>query len=239
MGWRFRENCIPEKVGSSWSRPWWGAGVAVQCGVGFTERSVGRRLCVSYEHLVMQTLLFYSLVCTPFKIYDETPTEGEIDAAVRQMRRNRAGRHNHLRSEHLQKWLREVYPEETSTEPPKTTRYIKLVDIIHFMWETGCILTKLGFSVLVMIPKLNADTQGIRLIEVVWKVAEAVIDTLIKSVVQFHDVLHGFCAERGTRTFIMDLRLVQELESVDRDPLLLVFLDLRKAYGKLYRGRLF
>ena len=36
----------------------------------------------------------------------------------------------------------------------------------------------------------------------------------------------------------MELRLVQELESVDQDQLLLVFLDLRKAYSKLYRGRL-
>ena len=106
------------------------------------------------------------------------------------------------------------------------------------MWETGYILKKLGWSVLVLIPKGNADTQVIRMIEVVWKVAEAAIDTLIKSVVQFHDALHGFCTERGTRTIIMELRLAQELESVDQDPLFLVFLDLRKAYEKIYRGRL-
>ena len=29
---------------------------------------------------------------------------------------------------------------------------------------------------------------------------------------------------------IMDLKLVQELASIDQDPLFLVFLDLRKAY---------
>ena len=78
----------------------------------------------------------------------------------------------------------------------------------------------------------------ILLIEVVWKVAEAVTDIQIKSVVKFHDVFHGFCAWRGTRTNIMELKVLQELEIVDQDPLLLVFLDLRKAYGKLYRGRL-
>ena len=32
--------------------------------------------------------------------------------------------------------------------------------------------------------------------DVVWKVVEAVIDTRTKTVVQFHDVLHGFCAEK-------------------------------------------
>ena len=36
----------------------------------------------------------------------------------------------------------------------------------------------------------------------------------------------------------MELKLAQELASVDQDPLLLVLLDLRKAYGNLYRGGL-
>ena len=51
---------------------------------------------------------------------------------------------------------------------------------------------KLGQTVLVLIPKVNADNGGIRMLEIVWKVVEAVIDTQIKAVVQFHDVLHGF-----------------------------------------------
>ena len=33
------------------------------------------------------------------------------------------------------------------------------------------------------------------------------IDTQIKSVVQFHDVLHGFFAGRVTKTDIMELKL--------------------------------
>ena len=44
---------------------------------------------------------------------------------------------------------------------------------------------------LVLITKGNADTCRIGLIEVVWKVEDAVIDTHIKSVVQLHDGLHG------------------------------------------------
>ena len=91
---------------------------------------------------------------------------------------------------------------------------------------------------LVLISKGNADTRRIALLEVVWKVVEAVIDTQIKSVVQLHYVLHGFCTGRGIGTAIMDLRLAQELENVYHDPIFLVFLDLRKLYDNLDRGRL-
>ena len=37
------------------------------------------------------------------------------------------------------------------------------------MWETGSIPAELGWTLLVLIPKVNADTEGIELIEVVWK----------------------------------------------------------------------
>ena len=83
------------------------------------------------------------------------------------------------------------------------------------MWDTRPIQTKLGRTVLVLIPKVNADNGGIRMLEIVWKVVEAVIDTHIKSVVQFHNVLHRFHAGRGTGTAIMELKLTQDMESVD------------------------
>ena len=89
-----------------------------------------------------------------------------------------------------------------------------------------------------LIPKGNLDTRGIGLVEVVWKVVEAMLDTHIKSVVQSHDVSHGYCAGKGTRTAIMEFKLLQELASVDQDPLLLVFLELRKSYDNLERWRL-
>ena len=129
---------------------------------------------------------------TPFEIDDETTTKGESKEAVRRLRRNRSGGHTHLRAEHLQQCIREEYPSETSTAPLKPNRKIKLVEIIQFMWETRFIPTELGWNVLVLIPKVNADTRGIGLLEVVWKVVEAVIDTWIKSLVQFHNECTGF-----------------------------------------------
>ena len=64
-------------------------------------------------------------------------------------------------------------------------------------------------------------------------VVEAVIGTHIKYIVRFHNALYGFCSGRGTGTAIMEIKPAQELASVEQDPLLLVFLDLRKAYDKL------
>ena len=64
---------------------------------------------------------------------------------------------------------------------------------------------------LVLIPKGNADTWGVGLLEIVWKVVEVVIDTYIKIVVNFHDVLHGFFTGRGSGTSIMEIKLAQEL----------------------------
>ena len=48
------------------------------------------------------------------------------------------------------------------------------------------------------------------MLEVMWKVVEGFIDTLVKSEVQFHDVLHGFHAGRGKGTAIMDLNISQD-----------------------------
>ena len=45
--------------------------------------------------------------------------------------------------------------------------------------------------------------------DVMWKVVEAVIYIRIKIVVQFHDVLHMFCAGTGTGIAIMEIKLAQ------------------------------
>ena len=67
---------------------------------------------------------------------------------------------------------------------------------------------------------------------------EAIIDIRIKKVVTSHDVIHVFHVGIVTGTAIMELKLVQELVSVDQDPLVLVLLDLRKLYDNLVRGQL-
>ena len=103
---------------------------------------------------------------------------------------------------------------------------MKLVELVQFMWWHGTIPTYLVFIILILVPNGNRDTQGIRLLEVLWNVMEAVIDTRIKKAVVFHDFLHEFCAGRGTGKFIIDINLVQDLATVDQDSLFLMLLDL-------------
>ena len=92
----------------------------------------------------------------------------------------------------------------------------------------------MGFTIMELITKANTDIRGISLLEVIWKVVEAVIDTLIKTVVQFRDVFHGVLAGREAGTAIMELKPAQELETVDQYPLLSVLIFLIKSYTNLY-----
>ena len=85
---------------------------------------------------------------------------------------------------------------------------------------------ELGWKILVLISKGKTYTWGIGLLEYLWKVVEAIIDTCPRSSVRLHNILHGFHAGRVTRTAILELNLAQYLASVDQDPLFLFFLDL-------------
>ena len=98
------------------------------------------------------------------------------------------------------------------------------------MWQNGEILTELGWMILVLTPKGNTNTRGINLLKTLWKLVEATIDTRMRASIRFHKFFHGLCTGRGTGKAILELKLAQELASVDQDPLFLVFLDLLKAY---------
>ena len=113
-----------------------------------------------------------------------------------------------------------------------------LVDIVQHMWQTGEIPQDLGWIALVFIHKGTMYTWDIGILETLWKVVEALIDTCLRASLQFHEVIHGFQAGRGTGTAIMDMKLAQEISRLDHDPLFLVFLDLRKAYNTVERDRI-
>ena len=91
---------------------------------------------------------------------------------------------------------------------------------------------------MVLITKGTTDTQGIVILETLWNVVEALIDTRLCANVQFHDVLHRLRTGRGTGMVTIELKLVQELSRIDHAPLFLVFMDLRKAYETVERERL-
>ena len=96
----------------------------------------------------------------------------------------------------------------------------------------------LGWTILLLIPKSTTNTRGIDLLDTLWKVVEALIDTRIRASLQMHDVLHGFRSRRGTDMAIVELKLTQEIVNIYQDPLFLVLLELRKAYDTVDRYRL-
>ena len=72
--------------------------------------------------------------------------------------------------------------------------------------------------------------------EVVWNLIERVVDERL-SKIELHNALHWFRAKRGCGTGITEAKLVQQLAYRDQRPLFGIFLDLRKAYDAMDRGR--
>ena len=60
-----------------------------------------------------------------------------------------------------------MYPAEG-----KSTPFQKLVGMTQYMWQHRDILADMGWKLLVLIPKGNTDTQGVGLLETLWKVVE-------------------------------------------------------------------
>ena len=88
-------------------------------------------------------------------------------------------------------------------------------------------------TIVVLIPKGNSgDFRGIGLLEVIWKVLERVMDARLKCV-PLHDALHGFRPGRSCGTGIMEVKLAQQLASLEQSPFFRIFLDLKKAYDTM------
>ena len=89
---------------------------------------------------------------------------------------------------------------------------------------------------MVLIPKGGGGYRGIGLLEPIWKVIEVIMDKRLNEV-EFRDSLHGFRAGRGTGTAIIEAKLAQQLAFREQAPLYGVFIDLRKAFNSMDRGR--
>ena len=147
---------------------------------------------------------------------------------VHQLKRHKAVGYTHTRVEHLKAWMREAYPDMYTTTP-NPAYWEKLVTLMQHMWEHRILLTELSCIIFALLPKINVETQGTSQLKVLWKVVKAIIDTRVKMPVKFHYILHGFHAQQGTGTAIMELNMAQEVAVIDQDPLLLVLLECIKA----------
>ena len=64
---------------------------------------------------------------------------------------------------------------------------------------------------MVLITKGGREYHGIGLAEVVWKVVTVIISFCLTISIDFHDVLHGFWAGRGTGTISLEDKLLHQI----------------------------
>jgi len=173
-----------------------------------------------------------------FDINDDVPGEAEIRAAVRRLRSGRAGGASGIRAEHIKKWLAATEAaEKEGTDPGDDgDRWKLFVELVQLIFEKGEIPSQMTWVMVVLLPKGNDDYRGIGLIEPFQKVVQIIVSERLGAI-ELHDSLHGFVAERGTGTAIIELKLAQQLAHMEQEPLFATFLDLRKAYDAICRGR--
>ena len=104
-------------------------------------------------------------------------------------------------------------------------------------FRDGDLAEEATWQAVVLVPKGKKDYRGIGLVEVVWKVVEAILKHRFTSSVTYHDALHGFRAGRGTGTATLEAKLLQQLAAMREEVLYVIFLDLTKAYDALDRSR--
>ena len=138
-----------------------------------------------------------------------------------------------MRLEHLQAWLVEAMRKER----PDTANWDWVVDIINTVFMEGRLPDECMWQTVVLLPKGNGESRGVRFVEVLWKDLFGVVNLCIGAAAKFHDMLHGFMAGRGTWNASLEDKLLQNLTSTREEVLYEVFLGLWKDYDALDRWR--
>ena len=105
--------------------------------------------------------------------------------------------------------MKEWFREESRETDLVTHRWRLLVRLIQKTFNDGAVPEELAWSTMVFLPKGRGEYRGIGIVEVVWKVCETVVNFRLKRSVVLHNALHGFRAERGTRTATLEANLAQ------------------------------
>ena len=105
------------------------------------------------------------------------------------------------------------------------------------IWERGSVPEQMTWEIIVLLPKGGGDYPGIGLLEPFWKVVEKIIVRRL-ALIEFHICLHGGLPKRGTGTVSIVAKLAQQLAWQDQCPLYEIYVDLKKAYDSIDRGRM-
>ena len=88
---------------------------------------------------------------------------------------------------------------------------------------------------MVLVPKGGGELCGIGLVEVVWKVAEMILNSQLTASITLYNILHGLQSGHGTGTATLKAKLLQQLSTMREEVLYVISLDLHKAYYALDR----
>ena len=77
------------------------------------------------------------------------------------------------------------------------------------------------------------NLQGIGIVEVLWKKITGIFNRQLLSYISFHDVMHGFCAGRGTGIVTLEAKLLQQITDMREAVLHSILLNLLKSYDAL------
>ena len=81
----------------------------------------------------------------------------------------------------------------------------------------------------VLIPKGGSDYLGIGLVEGMWKAVAVILNRRFTASITYHNSLHGFRAGRGMGNSTLEVKLLQQVESLREILIHTIFLDLHKA----------
>ena len=79
--------------------------------------------------------------------------------------------------------------------------------------------------------------RGIGLLETIHKLISQIINIHMSSAIKFHEDVHGFRRRRGTYTAIGETKLRMQIAACSSTTLYQVYLDFKKAYDSIDRGR--
>ncbi len=175
---------------------------------------------------------------TPFDVPDGVPSNLEIKEVVRELQNGWAAGETGLQAEHIKVWLQDAVQEEAETAPSgHGDKWQIFLRMIQAIWERGCVPDQMTWEIIVLLPKGGGNNCGIGLLEPFWKVVEKIMVWQLSSI-DFHDCLHGGLPKWGTGTASIEAKLAQQLAWRDQCPLYVIYLDLKKAYDAINRGRM-
>ena len=87
-----------------------------------------------------------------------------------------------------------------------------------------------------MNPKVGGDYHGSGLLEPIWMVLGRITGHRLNKI-ELHICLHGCCTNRGMGTTVIEAKLAHQLSYLELKPFFGGFLDLKKAFDLMVRGR--